>query len=160
MRCAIRAPRVRFAWAMAFAASFGACVAARSAQADIQPMPAAAFEAYVTGKTLEYQIGDTAYGAEQYLPGRRVVWAFRGQPCRKGHWFPASDGRICFRYQGDDAAPECWHFYREPSGLRAQFLGVGTDGTTGAGGQSRQPDVVEVRKSSIPLQCSPPAAGV
>ena len=42
-----------------------------------EPLDGAEFEAFATGKTLSYAVGGIVYGAEQYLPGRRVIWAFR-----------------------------------------------------------------------------------
>lgn len=52
-----------------------------------EPVGVAEFEAFATGKTLTYAVGGTVFGAEQYLPGRRVVWAFKGQQCRRGFWY-------------------------------------------------------------------------
>ncbi len=54
-------------------------IAATPALAADAPMTAAEFEAYATGKTLTYAVGGEVYGAEQYLPGRRVLWAFKGR---------------------------------------------------------------------------------
>lgn len=135
-----------------------AAFATFAAAADPAPMSPDDFSSYVTGKTLFYEIGGTAYGAEHYMIGHRVVWAYLGQPCRRGHWFPASDGRICFLYEDNADAPDCWHFYREPAGLRAQFLGseIGKEGAT----QQSSLQVVEVRSSPKPLRCPGSAAGV
>lgn len=83
-----------------------------------------AFERFTTGKTLRYATPDGTYGIEQYLSGRRVIWAFLGEPCKFGTWYPDSD-RICFVY--DDATdPHCWRFFATPGGLMAEhFSGPG-----------------------------------
>ncbi|ACM00011.1 hypothetical protein EBL89_13855 [Cereibacter sphaeroides] len=112
-----------------------------------EPMSAEEFEAYSTGKTLSYAVGGEIYGAEQYLPGRRVVWAFRGQECAHGQWYEQA-GQICFVYE-HDATPQCWSFYREASGVRAQFEGDPT-GT----------ELSEVSQTRTPLICAGPDVGV
>lgn len=119
------------------------------------PMSAAAFDAYSRGKTLYYGIGGTNYGAEQYLAGHQVVWAFLGQPCRFGHWYEAAQGQICFVYKGESAGPQCWKFYRDTAGLRARFMGQGA-GKSLAPGES---ELVEIRQSAKPLECPAPAVG-
>lgn len=78
-----------------------ALAAASPALAD-DPMSAAEFEAYVTGKTLFYSHLGVEYGVEQYLPGRRVKWAFLDGDCRDGRWYQQDD-MICFTYEGDIA---------------------------------------------------------
>lgn len=85
------------------------------------PLSAPEFEALSTHRTLGYALGGEVYGAEQYLPGRRVLWAFRGQECRKGHWYEEA-GQICFVYD-HDPAPQCWTYFRDGTGLRALFAG-------------------------------------
>ena len=40
------------------------------------PLTADAFDAATVGKTFFYQRGGISYGAEQYLPDHKVVWAF------------------------------------------------------------------------------------
>ena len=45
------------------------------------PMTAAEFDAYATGKTLTYARDGAVWGAEQYLPDRKVVWAFTAEEC-------------------------------------------------------------------------------
>ena len=120
---------------------FLACPAA----ADV-PVSAAEFEAFATGKTLTYSLGGTVYGAEQYLPGRRVVWAFKGQQCRKGFWYEEA-GQVCFVYE-DDPAAQCWTFRRDGSGLQAQFSGDP---------EGAEPSQVQ---ESAPLTCAGPDLGV
>lgn len=111
------------------------------------PMTAAEFEAYATGKTLSYAQGNTVWGSEQYLADRKVIWAFDEQDCQYGLWFE-DEGNICFVYD-QDPAPQCWRFYAEPSGLRAEFVD-----------DPSQTMLSEVRQSSEPLQCKGPEVGV
>lgn len=112
-----------------------------------RPMSAAEFEAATVGRTLYYNSGGTAYGAEQYLPGRRVIWAFLGDDCRRGEWYEA-DGFICFVYE-DEPDPQCWTFFRAAGGLAARFRGdpLGLP-------------LVAVEESPEPMQCLGPNLGV
>lgn len=111
------------------------------------PMTASEFEAYATGKTLSFAEGGTVWGSEQYLPGRRVIWAFTEEECQYGHWYE-DQGNICFVYD-DNPAPQCWRFFREADGLRALFMGA-------EGGTS----LSEVAQSTEPLSCPGPEVGV
>ncbi len=124
-----------------------ALLAAAPAGAGDAPMTAAEFESYATGRTLTYGIGGQIYGIEQYLPGRRVRWAFAGDVCRIGHWYE-SGAEICFVYEHDQT-PQCWMFFRTGEGLRARFMGDG-DAT----------DLSEVAQSDAPLACAGPDVGV
>jgi hypothetical protein len=90
------------------------------AAADL-PVTATEFEALSTGRTLGYALGGEIYGAEQYLPGRRVLWAFRGEECRRGYWYHDAT-EICFVYE-HDPAPQCWTYFRDATGLKARFAG-------------------------------------
>jgi hypothetical protein len=85
------------------------------------PMTPSAFEAYATGKTLTYALDGQVYGVEQYLPGRRVIWAFKGDECHKGVWYEKA-GQVCFLYE-NEADPQCWSFVQGAGGLRARFAG-------------------------------------
>jgi hypothetical protein len=118
-----------------------------AAQDGPQPMPPEAFESYATGKTLYYGTEQGVYGAEQYLPGRRVIWAFLDEPCKRGIWHPAGD-QVCFVYDTDPET-HCWTFYRSGSGLRAHFQGD-PDGAP----------LIEVGQSPDPLFCPGPDVGV
>jgi hypothetical protein len=111
------------------------------------PMTGAEFEAYATGKTLSFAQDGVVWGAEQYLPGRRVIWAFTDDECQYGHWYE-DQGNICFLYD-NDLDPQCWRFFREAGGLRAIFMGA--DGGT---------SLSEVGQSSEPLNCPGPDVGV
>lgn len=111
------------------------------------PLTPDEFDAYVTGHTMFYNSGNTPYGAEQYLPGRKVVWAFTGDDCLKGEWHP--DGAfVCFTYE-DKSGEQCWTFYRSADGLSARFKGdpAGTP-------------LVAVRQSPAPMACMGPDVGV
>lgn len=111
------------------------------------PMSAEAFEAYTTGKTMTYAQGGEIFGTEQYLPGRRVRWAFTQDECKIGHWYP-QDELICFVYE-DQSAPQCWAFWQEPGGLRARF----NDDPAGT-------ELSEVRQTTEPMSCAGPDVGV
>ena len=84
------------------------------------PMTAAEFDAYVTGRTLTFGSGGTAFGAEEYRENRRVRWSFLDGECLEGVWYP-EETAICFVYE-DDPDAHCWHFFAIPGGLRAEFL--------------------------------------
>lgn len=82
-------------------------------------MTAQEFEDYTQGKTLYYGNGAEPYGAEIYLPNRRVRWSFLDGQCIEGEWYEA-DGLICFTYE-DRTAPQCWSFEQGQNGLIARF---------------------------------------
>lgn len=117
-----------------------------AALAETAPMTGAEFEAYATGKTLTYAERGEVFGTEEYLPGRRVRWAFTGEQCRIGHWYE-QDQAICFVYE-DLTEPQCWEFRHGPSGMTARFLGE--SGT----------ELSEVAQSDTPLACAGPDIGV
>lgn len=97
----------------------GACLAApASAQAT---MSAAEFDAYVTGKTIAYNRGGQAFGEEQYYRDRKVIWAFEGDVCKFGKWYPSRD-LICFIYDGE-ADEQCWTFWLSGGHLAALIEG-------------------------------------
>ena len=82
-------------------------------------MSGAEFDAYTLGKTLFYGRDGAAYGAEVYLPDRRVRWSFLDGDCKEGEWYEES-GLICFVYE-DKPDPQCWSFTRGAAGLIARF---------------------------------------
>ncbi len=123
-----------------------ACLIPLPALAEL-PMSAKDFEAYVTNKTITYDYGAGLLGVEQYLPGRRVRWAFEDDKCMIGSWYEDS-GNICFVYE-DGTGPQCWRFERDGAGLRAQFMNE-PGGTV----------INEIDSSAEPLGCSGPEVGV
>ena len=121
----------------------GAVVAAEGER----PLTGAEVEALSTGRTLFYNSGGESYGAEQYLPGRKVVWAFTGDDCKDGEWY--EDGQyICFTYE-DEPAPQCWTFYQSDKGLLARFR----DDPEGL-------PLIAVEQSPEPMACMGPNVGV
>ncbi len=123
-----------------------ACLVALPAAADA-PMSAAEFEAYVTGRTLTYTDRGVVYGIEEYLPGRRVRWAFINDECRDGYWYEAG-GEICFVYE-DNPDPQCWVFTQRGGRLSALFTGA-----------ENGRELYEAQKSEEPLICLGPDVGV
>ncbi|MFZ5709699.1 MAG: hypothetical protein ACOY4T_08455 [Pseudomonadota bacterium] len=121
--------------------------AATAAVEGGKPLTAEEFDALSVGRTFFYSSGGRPYGAEQYLPGRKVVWAFLGDDCRKGEWYE-DNGYICFLY-GDTSDPQCWTFYSTPEGITARFR----DDPEGA-------PLVAVQQSPAPLACLGPDVGV
>ena len=113
-----------------------------------QPMTAAEFEAYNTGKTFYYGNGGAAYGAEEYLENRRVRWSFLDGECKEGRWFTDESGLICFTYE-DRPDPQCWSFLDGPDGLIARFEN-----------DPQATELYEVRQSDAPLDCPGPKVGV
>lgn len=111
------------------------------------PLTASEFEAYVIGRTLTYAEAGHVYGTEQYLQGRRVIWAFTKDQCREGHWY-SQDQQICFLYE-DPTSPQCWLFFKGDTGLKARFLGLGEGGP-----------LSEVAQTQAPLTCAGPDVGV
>ncbi|MEM6322809.1 MAG: hypothetical protein AAF748_03955 [Pseudomonadota bacterium] len=112
-----------------------------------EAMSAAEFEAYVEGRTLTYHDQGVAYGIEQYLPNRRVRWAYLDQECWEGYWY--DDGpNICFVYE-DSPEPKCWRFSRKNGKLSAVFIGA-----------ENGRELYEARNSSEPLVCLGPNIGV
>lgn len=101
-------------------------------------LDAAAFEAATEGRIMLHREDGQAYGAEQYLPGRRVIWQ-DAQGCMRGHWRP-EDGLICFTYD-EDTRDWCWSFSRDGAGLTG-FL---------TGGDA----MVTLEETAAPLTCPP-----
>jgi len=111
-------------------------------------MTGAEFDAYVTGHTLTYSDQGVTYGIEEYLPGRRVRWAFLGDQCREGYWYDA-DGQICFVYEDRPSDPQCWEFRNDRGRLSARFVGA-SDGR----------ELYEAHRSEEPMVCLGPEVGV
>ena len=115
--------------------------------AQAEPMSAAEFEAYVTGKTLYYGQSGEAYGAEIYHENRRVTWSFLDGECKEGYWY-SEGSNICFVYE-DRPEPQCWTFEQGTTGLIARFQGL-SSGT----------DVYEAQDSDEEMLCLGPEVGV
>jgi len=111
------------------------------------PMTGEEFEAYSQGKTLFFRYDDDRYGAEEYLPNRRVRWSFLDGDCKDGEWY--EDGQmICFVYE-DNPDPQCWSVYEQGDGLMAQFENDPTQTT-----------LFQVEKTDEPMVCLGPDVGV
>ena len=126
--------------------AFALAVPALAADGD-RPLTGAEFEALTTGHTMTYESGGEPYGTEQYLPGRKVVWAFTGDDCKKGTWYEEG-AYICFVYD-DEPDPQCWIFHRNGSGLTAQFRG-----------DPEGLPLVAVNQTAKPMACMGPDIGV
>lgn len=111
-------------------------------------MTAAEFDAYTRGKTLFYGTSGAPYGAEVYLPDRRVKWTFLDGECKDGEWYEDNSGLICFVYE-DNPDPQCWSFVEGPGGLIASFEN-----------DPNQTTLYEARDSDEELLCLGPKIGV
>ncbi len=124
--------------------AFAFCTPLLPAFAD--PMTGAEFEAYTLGKTLTFSANGTIYGAEEYLPGQQVRWAFDQDSCMDGYWFEQNDN-ICFNYE-DGRPTQCWQFFLEQDKLRAVFQGASDT------------ELYEAHKTDAPMSCLGPQVGV
>ncbi|MEP2892447.1 hypothetical protein [Tateyamaria sp.] len=115
--------------------------------ATADPMSAAEFEAYVTGKTLYYGRTGEAYGAEIYHENRRVTWSFLDGECKDGRWYNEGTN-ICFVYE-DRPDPQCWSFEQSAGGLVATFEN-----------NSTSQDLYEAQDVGEKLICLGPKIGV
>ncbi len=111
------------------------------------PLSASEFDARTQGKTLYYSDGMIDFGAEEYLPDRRVRWTFLDGECVDGTWYEAGE-LICFVYDEFDDH-QCWSFFDGPGGLIARF----------ENDPARRP-LYQTRESREPLQCPGPRVGV
>ncbi|RMH38816.1 MAG: hypothetical protein D6688_14665 [Alphaproteobacteria bacterium] len=130
------------------AAALAALAGGTALPAPADPLSVEEFERLVTGRTLYYGIRGRAYGAEQYLPGRRVLWSFLDDHCEEGRYY--QDGQaICFVY---DTLPEpqCWIFEAFEDGrIGARY--VAPNGALA---------VIEVERAEEPLSCPGPEPSV
>lgn len=117
--------------------------------ADETPLDAEAFDAYTRGRTLSFVHMGQPYGIEEYLPDRRVRWAFIGDECQDGTWYERA-GNICFLYDNAPDNEQCWRFYLSGDRLRGVFQGPDGPST----------ELYEVEQSSTPLACQGPGVGV
>lgn len=100
-------------------AALALCLMAAPAWAET-PLTAAEFEARTAGRTMTYAREGRIWGREQYLAGRKVIWAFEGEDCKYGIWDELAPGLICFAYDDAPQEQECWRFYDRQEGLFAQ----------------------------------------
>ncbi|MCU0904152.1 MAG: hypothetical protein MUE83_09795 [Tabrizicola sp.] len=110
-----------------------------------------AFEAHIARDTISYGYSNGVRGTADYGPDRTLLWAFDGQPCLKGQWFPRGD-EICFAFE-DGTLSACWHMTLGPDGLQ----GTMTEPAPDALGPIR---IFETTRSPAPLVCLPPDVGV
>ncbi|GAB4298541.1 MAG: hypothetical protein Kow0058_14770 [Roseovarius sp.] len=122
-------------------------VSAAPAASGQAPMTAEEFDDYTRGKTFYYGSGGEPYGAEEYLPDRRVIWTFLDGKCQNGRWYEAG-GLICFVYE-NEFGPQCWSFTRSIDGLIARFEN-----------DPAQTELYEVQRTAEPLACPGPDVGV
>lgn len=93
--------------------------------AAAQPMTPEEFEAFASGRTLDYALDGRLLGSEAYFPDRSVRDADTGSPCRAGFWYP--DGpAICFVYDGRDGR-HCWLYWREGDRVFAKPVNAAPD---------------------------------
>lgn len=104
------------------------------------------FERHTTGKTLFYSLNGIEYGAEQYLPNRKVIWAYEDGSCQRGEWFVDQE-LICFVYEGT-ADPQCWSFQLRGGRMMAMFENDPTQTT-----------LYELHHRNAPLNCPGPYLG-
>lgn len=123
-----------------------AALAALPAHAET-PMTGPEFEANTTGETITYDYGNGLFGTEEYLPGRKVRWAFEGDLCIYGEWYEQGD-QICFAYE-NDPTPACWLYFLDGGQIRGRYMGEG-------GGW----EILESSRAGGPLPCAGPDVGV
>jgi len=111
------------------------------------PMTAAEFDSYVTGKTLTWSQYNSVFGIEEYLPNRKVRWKTSPEECQYGSWFER-EGMICFVYEYSPGE-HCWTFWNQEDGLTALSQGS-LEGS----------ELTEVEQTSEPLHCPAPQVGV
>ncbi|MEZ5714315.1 MAG: hypothetical protein R3D85_03525 [Paracoccaceae bacterium] len=110
-------------------------------------LSAAEFDDLTLGKTFYYASDGRPYGAEEYLPDRKVRWSFLDGQCMDGEWWE-ENGQICFVYEDYPDDPHCWSFREAGNGLAARF----ENDPTGR-------ELYEVRQSDEPMMCLGPKVG-
>jgi len=111
-------------------------------------LSAGAFDARTLGKTLYFDLDGQPYGAEQYMPNRRVRWQNAAGQCLEGSWYEES-GDICFVYEGGSDGPQCWRVFDRDGTIFAQLRGRATEDAIAASSQDTRP-----------LNCPGPDLGV
>ncbi len=122
------------------------CLVPLAAQAE-RVMTPAEFEAYSTGKTIDYEDDFSVWGREEYLPNRRVRFSFTDDECRFGTWYDQGD-QVCFVYD-DDPDPKCWTYFTDGKNVTTVFENDGPGGT-----------ISTARPTKEPLVCLGPEVGV
>lgn len=110
-------------------------------------MTVEAFEAFVSGSTVYFNRRGQPYGAEQYMPDRRVIWTFLDGRCERGAWYNEGS-TICFAYETQSEA-QCWNFLESGGDKRARV--VGADPAN---------DLLVVGQDTTNLDCPGPGIGV
>ena len=111
------------------------------------PLNGQEFDAATVGATITYDYGNGLFGTEEYLPGRKVRWAFEGDLCTYGEWYQSGD-QICFVYEGE-SRPACWLYFLDDGRIRGRYMGEG-------GGW----EILESSRENGPLPCAGPDVGV
>jgi hypothetical protein len=112
------------------------------------PMTAEDFEAYVGTSTITYDYGEGLFGQADYHANRTLSWAFEGEPCMTGKWYPDGD-HLCFVFQDDPEASACWNFYKRENSIFGRTVG-----------REDEVEIFGVEKSALPLICDVPEVGV
>jgi len=119
--------------------------------AEVRPnevlMTPEAFEEFVSGSTVYFNRQGQPYGAEQYMPDRRVIWTFLDGRCERGAWF-SEGSTICFAYETQTEA-QCWNFIESGGSKRARAIGADPAN-----------DLVVVGQDEASLDCPGPGVGV
>lgn len=105
------------------------------------------FEAFTRNSTVYFSRFGAPYGAEQYLPGRKVIWTFLDGTCQRGVWYGAGD-EICFLYDTQPNA-QCWYFFDDGDEQRARVVG-----------DPPEEDLTVVGQDQEQLVCPGPDVGV
>jgi hypothetical protein len=125
-----------------------ALVAATMLAAEEETLSADQFDDLTRGRTLQFNWGGKAYGAEQFFDGRRSVWRYADGSCDWGQW-RERDGLICFTYESA-LEEQCWRVSLSGQGLEAELFRQ--DAPTGF-------VVTTGRRDSGPLPCPGPRVG-
>ena len=121
-------------------------ILASAAQAQ-SPMSPDAFDAWSTGKTLDYSVNGVILGSEAYFPNRTVRDADTGGPCLDGTWHAEGDA-VCFVYPARDGT-HCWLYWRNGDAVFAKPLDAAPEDPAQL-----------VTEAASPLTCPGPEVGV
>lgn len=124
-----------------------ACTALPAAAQDERILSADEFQDFIGTSTVYYGRNGNPYGAEQYLPNRKVIWSFLNNECQYGVWYDRKD-QICFIYEGQ-SSEICWHFMEVDGNKAARVIG-----------DDPENDLVALTQNDEPLHCPGPDVGV